>query len=359
MTIEQKNYWIYPTRRCNLKCEYCYQPRETKNMDEKTARKVCDFLLRDEIEKRKKKLIQFFGGEPMLAFDVIQFFVERLEKNPDFKFSITTNGTLLDAGSLQFLKDKKFGFALSLDGPPGITRKTRPGSEKVNIDLIYEYFPNAQIIMTFSPANIADGYRATEYFLEKGFRSIAHNIDTQKPWPAEAVRNHHLVFEKLTDYALGEIRAGRKEPGFMYIGFAKKAVNGSRSPREKKNICGSNPNLLSIDSNGDIYPCQDMVTCDREKEYLLGNVIDGYIPAGRIPLEAMNFENPEKCRVCWFFHQCVGGCGPKNLKQCGDRYKANQNCCDLYAKQAQEGIRFLLNAGRLALYGGEEERRPM
>jgi len=350
----RKHYWIYPTRACNLKCSYCYQSHDGAGlfMSRQTAERVIEFIKRDS--PGQEKLIQFFGGEPLLAWETILLFVESLKDYTGISFSITTNGTLLTRERLEFLKDNNFALALSLDGPPGVTRRTRPGSENVDLDLIHEFYPNSQIIMTLSPANIEDGYRSTLWFIEKGFRSIAHNIAIEKPWPRAAVKAHHKVFEQLADYCIERSNKGGVPPGFMFFGWAMKAANGSRYKGEK-NICGSNANLISIDINGDIYPCQDMVTCDTKKEWVIGDIVNGYIPPRSIPLSEMKFSDREACKVCWFYHQCVGGCGPKNILVCGDRFSANTNGCELHAKQLQEGIRILLNTGKLQLIEKEKD----
>jgi uncharacterized protein len=351
--FEKKTYWIYPTRACNLNCTYCYQPDKKVTgsaeslmnsglfMDDETVEKTVEFIISDDPQCRKN--VQFFGGEPLLAWKTIQFFVEKLKNNA--RFSVTTNGTLLDVEKLDFLKSNSFALALSLDGPPGVTRKTRPGSENVPIDLVAEFFPDTQIIITLSPENIEDAYRSTLWFIEMGFRSIAHNLALEKPWPGWAVNAHRKAFEQLCDHYIEQ----KDKIGYMFINFANKVIRNSNS-RHTRNICGSNPYLLSIDINGDIYPCQDMVTCDREKRYRLGNVRTGYEKPVRLPLSMMDFPDRRSCRKCWFYHQCVGGCGPKNLLICGDRFRPTLNGCELYAAQVIEGIRALLNTGQLALF---------
>jgi len=349
----KKTYWVYPTRACNLNCTYCYQqdkkgfdPDKGSSdsslfMDKETVEQTADFIIRDESQYQKH--LQFFGGEPLLAWDTIKFFVARLGSMASF--SITTNGTLLNRERLSFLKANGFGFALSIDGPPGVTRKTRPGSEKTPLDLIAEFYPNAQIIITLSPQNIEDGFRSTSWFMEKGFMNIAHNLALEKPWPLTAIRTHHRIFTQLADMYIEK----KGEAGFMFVSFAQKAVRNSNFT-QTRNICGSNPCLLAIDINGDIYPCQDMVTCDREKKYRLGNVRDEYEKPRSLPLSLMKFPERDSCFKCWFFHQCVGGCGPKNLLVSGDRFQPNMNGCELYARQVSEGMRALLNTGRLALF---------
>lgn len=310
-------------------------------MDKETVEQTADFIIRDE--PQYKKHLQFFGGEPLLAWDTIKFFVTRLESKASF--SITTNGTLLNRERLSFLKTNGFGFALSIDGPPGVTSKTRPGSERTSLDLVAEFYPNAQIIITLSPQNIEDGFRSTLWFMEKGFMNIAHNLALEKPWSLTAISAHHRIFSQLADLYIEK----KGEAGFMFVSFAQKTVRNSNFA-QTRNICGSNPCLLAIDINGDIYPCQDMVTCDREKKYRLGNVRDGYEKPRSLPLSLMKFPERDSCHKCWFFHQCVGGCGPKNLLVCGDRFQPNMNGCELYARQVSEGMRALLNTGRLALF---------
>lgn len=353
MKNTQKTYWLYPTRACNLNCAYCYQKDKNKSgtdskdressiyMDRETAERTAEFIIADEPENQKN--LQFFGGEPLLAWDTVKFFVNAL--GPLAKYSITTNGVLLDREKLTFLKDNGFGFALSIDGPPGVTRKTRPGSENVPLDLVKEFFPGAQIIVTFSPENIEDGFKSTLWLMENGFRNIAHNLALEKPWPQEAIRKHHKAFEQLADLYIEK----KGEAGFMFIGFAQKAVRNSNYTNTR-HICGSNPYLLAIDVNGDIYPCQDMVTCDTEKKYRIGNVRTGYEKPQSMPLSLMKFPDRESCAKCWFYNQCVGGCGPKNILVCGDRFQPNMNGCELYAKQVTEGMRALLNTGRIALF---------
>lgn len=351
--LEKKTYWVYPTRACNLNCLYCYQPgKKTIQpgeslsdsglfMDTETVGKTIEFILSEDRQCRKH--VQFFGGEPLLAWDTIKLFTERLRGSA--QFSITTNGTLLDEEKLDYLKSNGFALALSLDGPPGVTRKTRPGSENVPIDLIAEYFPNTQIIITLSPENIEDAYRSTLWFIGKGFGNIAHNLALEKPWPGWAVKAHHRAFMQLVDHYIEQ----KEKTGYMFINFAHKAIRNSNL-RHQRNICGSNPYLLSIDINGDIYPCQDMVTCDRQKRYKLGNVSSGYERPVRLPLEMIQFPDRLSCRKCWFYHQCAGGCGPKNLLVCGDRFKPVMNGCELYSAQVAEGMRALLNTGQLALF---------
>lgn len=350
----RKNYWVYPTRACNLHCKYCYQPRESGNMTHETALQLIDFLKRDDPEKAKR--VQFFGGEPLLAWDIIQLIVEGLKEYTNFVFSVTTNGTLLTRERLEYLKAHDFGFALSLDGPPGITRKTRPGSEKTDIDLIREFYPGCQIIMTLCPENIEDAYRSTLWFLEKGFRSIAHNLQTEKPWPRLAVKKHHEVFRQIADFCIREELNGNRMPGFMFMAHTTKAITGAQYLKNgrQKNICGSNSNLISIDINGDIYPCQDMVTCDVKKEWMIGNIFEGYVSPQRIPLSEMKFPDREACKLCFYYGQCVGGCGPKNLLTCGDRFKPNMNGCELLAYHIQQGLRVLLNTGKLLYMDGKK-----
>lgn len=346
-----KTYWVFPTRKCNLSCKYCYQlDKPAESMSFITADEVMHFIMNDESGREKR--VQFFGGEPLLEWEIIERFVKELKGK--VAFSITTNGTLLDEKKCRYLKEHNFGFALSLDGPPGVTKKTRPGSEKVDIALVREFFPDAQIIMTLSPENIADGFQATLWFIENGFTKIAHNLATEKLWPKEAVAKHAETFRHLADYT---IEVGEKKGiGFMFVGYAKKAIKNSSFSGER-NICGSNRNLLAIDVNGDIYPCQDMVTCDKRKRYILGDVFHGYIRPESIPLSEMKFPDREKCRFCWFYHQCVGGCGPKNLLMCGDRFQPIMNGCELYAAQTMEGLRVLLNLGHLQQKGVKRNDR--
>jgi|GEM_PF-1263670 len=376
-----KTYWLYPTRDCNLRCRYCYQnlirnktsvenKQETDAtekvsisvtdtctaaaplyMSEETAKAVIEFIENDE--PGRKKRIQFFGGEPLLAWNIIEKFVKEL--NSKVSYSITTNGTLLDEERLKFLKKNQFGIAVSIDGPPGVTRKTRPGSENTPVDLIRRYYPTAQIIMTLSPHNIEDAYKSTVWFINKGFRNIAHNIAVENEWSKAAVKSHHQVFRNLSDLYIKKQLEERCHLGFLFINYARKVIRNSRY-KGMRNICGSNPNLLSIDTNGDIYPCQDMVTLDINKKYRLGNVRSGYDPPGKIPLTKMKFENRSKCTYCWFYHQCVGGCGPKNLFIMGDRYTPITSGCELYSQQASEGIRALLNTGQLELSNIEREK---
>ncbi len=338
-----KTYWIYPTRKCNLECKYCYQlEKPLKSMDNKTADSVIKFIRADVPGEEKR--VQFFGGEPLLEYDIIRKFVNELRD--EVNFSITTNGTLLNEEKCKFLREHNFGLALSLDGPPGITRKTRPGSEKTNIELIQRFFPTTQIIMTLSPENVEFGYGSTMWFVEHGFSRIAHNIATEKPWDHFAKKHHDEVFTKLSNRC---IREGlHRDVSFMFIGYAIKAVSNS-SRGGNRFICGSNENLLAIDTNGDLYPCQDMVTCDYEKQFKLGDVFNGYRQSTSIPVEKMKFPDRKKCGECWFLHQCVGGCGPKNLLICGDRFKPLTYGCELYSRQTMEGMRVLLNTGQLEM----------
>lgn len=338
-----KNYFVYITRRCNLECAYCYQrDKKKEDISCETLEKVLDYVLKDNDPNKR---VNLFGGEPTLRWDLVRYTVRKL--TPSVKINITTNGTLLDEEKLEFLRAHDVGIALSVDGPPGITRKTRPGSERICIDDFARYYPHAQIIMTLNPSIIADAYRSTLWFIEKGFRNIAHNIATEKPWPPEAERVHDEQFSLLADWY---IRGGFRDASFLFIGYAMKAVRQANLPDSQRHICGANPGLIAFDTNGDIYPCQDMVSCDTEGKYKLGNIETGYTPAQSQPLTRMKFPDREgKCRTCWFHNQCVGGCGPKNIVACGDRYGVTEYGCRMMATQVREGLRALLNTGQLDL----------
>ena len=109
-----KSVALHLTQNCNLRCNYCYSgDKKNQSMSLETARKSMDFIGKNS---RGRCIINFFGGEPLLKFDLIKKIVSDNLDNGDLEFRLSTNGTLLDKVKLEFIKNHNITFALSIDG---------------------------------------------------------------------------------------------------------------------------------------------------------------------------------------------------------------------------------------------------
>lgn len=344
-TKELKSLTLLLVQGCNLRCSYCYAEdgkyNDTGIMSKVTAFKAIDFILNKS--KLKDIGICFFGGEPLLQFELIKDIVaycreKEREKGRVFHFSMTTNGTLLTEEIERFIIENKISTQISIDGDADTHNKHRFFANKVGThDYVMEKTKALRedkkllaraTITKESIQNIEKNYM---YLLDNGFRNIAMSatyemLDSNDfKRLTEAFSSMYAHCEELIKR--GEFTKVKNNKMFMQeLGRIHKAVRCDIA-------CGVGRYTYAIDVHGDIYPCQRFVS---NKEFCLGNVYEDDKKREKF-LQEISFDKHEKCHRCWARNLCKGGCAHVNLTMTGKVSEPNSEYCS-FVKSINEQL---------------------
>ena len=323
---------IFLTERCNLACEYCYQ-RELKNkrdLDEKTGKNIIDFLFSHAGDYFS---IAFFGGEPLLQFDLMKTLMEYAvqKKKEGFKlsFSINTNGTLVNNEILEYLRINRVGIVLSLDGTPDAhDLRRRDASGKGCFDLLSEKLPllmedprQVHVRMTVTPETVkkmADGVR---FIHSLGFRSLAVAMDrTNDGWDEENREIFKNQYTNILNWYKDKLREGSH---FAMVDLDFGALSLSHPYREKGMPCNAGLEGIAVDPEGVIFPCYRFVGMNGTE---IGDIYDGFDEEKRNLYRNYSRNDIEKCKNCPFNFRCHR-CPWLSFVKTGDIYKpVDINC---------------------------------
>ncbi|MDF2821792.1 MAG: hypothetical protein K0R15_2233 [Clostridiales bacterium] len=340
---------------CNLGCMYCFAEEGEYHgrralMSLEVGMKAIDFVIKNS-GSRKNIEIDFFGGEPLMNFDVVKEIVRygrEQEKihNKLFRFTITTNGVLLDDEIKDFINKEMNNVVLSIDGRKEVNDKMRPTrNKKGSYDLIIDKFIDLAesrnqdkyyVRGTFTHHN-TDFSEDVLHLAELGFKQIS-----VEPVVAEDNEDYALkisdlpkLYEEYDKLALEMIKRHGTENDFNFFHYM---VDLKQGPCVYKRLsgCGSGTEYLAVTPWGDLYPCHQFVGID---EYLMGNVDDG-ITRDDIKEEFMGCSvyTKEKCKNCWAKFYCSGGCVANSYKFKGDLNETYDLGCDLQKKRIECAI---------------------
>ena len=338
---------------CNLRCEYCFAQTgdfggERCIMPPETGRKAIDFLI-EKSANRENIELDFFGGEPLMAWDTIVETVKyarSIEKQhgKNFRFTITTNGVLLDDEKTDFINREMVNVVLSLDGRRETTdriRKTLNG--KSAYDVIVPKFQ--KLVKARTNAGKTDYYvRATftKYNLDftedvlhmrdLGFEQLSAKPVVTDPKEPYALSEAELprIFEEYDK--LCETMANRTEKKFNFFHFM---VDLDQGPCAIKRLrgCGCGNDYVAVDPHGDIFPCHQFVGIDKWK---MGNLHDGtFNDEIKTYFAKTHLYSKDGCRDCWAKFYCSGGCNANSFIYEGDCRKPHKLSCELQRKRLE------------------------
>ncbi len=340
---------------CNLNCSYCFASQgkyhgERAVMDFETGKRAFDFLIENS-GSRKNLEVDFFGGEPLLNFDVVKKLVEyarSIEKkhNKNFRFTLTTNGMLIDDDVIDFANREMSNVVLSLDGRREIHDRFRVDyAGQGSFDKIVPKFQklvearggkNYYMRGTFTHAN-PDFLEDIKVMLDLGFNELSMEPvvcapgDEAELTPAdmEIVKDQ---YEKLAELMLERHKEGRPFTFYHYM------IDLTGGPCIYKRIsgCGSGTEYMAVTPWGDLYPCHQFVG---EEKYKLGNIYDGITnKAAQKEFADCNVYSREECRGCWARLYCSGGCAANAYHATGSVSGVYKSGCELFKKRMECAI---------------------
>ncbi len=340
---------------CNLACQYCFAEEGEYHgrralMSFEVGKKALDFLIANS-GNRKNLEVDFFGGEPLMNWEVVKQLVEygrskEKEYNKNFRFTITTNGVLLNDEIMEFCNREMSNVVMSLDGRKEVNDRMRPfRSGKGSYDLIVPKFQkfarlrgtrDYYIRGTFTRYNM-DFAKDVLEFADLGFSSMSIEPVVAQPEEDYAIRQEDLV-QILNEYdklAVQYIDRQKQGKGFNFFHFN---IDLNQGPCVAKCLsgCGSGTEYLAVTPWGDLYPCHQFVG---EEKFLLGNVDTGVTNLQvRDEFKLCNVYAKNKCRDCFARFYCSGGCAANSYNFHGSITDAYDIGCEMQKKRIECAI---------------------
>ena len=344
---------------CDLRCRYCFAKTgsfagERGLMDEETAKRAIDFVIKNS-QSRRNIEIDFFGGEPMLNFDVVKKTVEyanaEAEKyNKNFRFTITTNGLLLNDEHMEYINKYMSNVVLSCDGRKEVNDKNRKTIDGQGCydEIIgkFQKVANARsqtdyyIRGTFTNDNL-DFKNDVLHLADLGFKQISVEPVTLDEKHSLAIKKEHLprIFDEYEELAKEIIK--REKSGENKFNFFHFMIDLQEGPCALKRIsgCGAGCEYLAVTPGGDIFPCHQFAD---EPEFKMGNVfVDSEIAANselRENFRMRDIYEIENCQNCFAKFYCSGGCAASSQKFCDNLLKPYEIGCELQKKRTEVAI---------------------
>lgn len=340
---------------CNLNCSYCFAKASKYHGKESimtfdVAKRAIDFLIENS-EGRRNLEVDFFGGEPLLNWDVCKKTIEyarriEKEKGKNFRFTLTTNGVLIDDEIIDYVNKECDNVVLSLDGRKHIHdyfRKTV--SDKGSYDKVVNNFKRLvdkrnhekYYIRGTYTANNVDFFEDIQHMLDLGFRELSLEpvVTDENSEYALSEKHFKKLCEEYDKLANAIIDAEKENKPFTFYHYILDLQHGPCI--YKRTIgCGAGFEYVAVIPNGDLYPCHQFL---EDHEYKLGNVYTG-IKRKDICERFKNttIYSKEDCKKCWARMFCSGGCMANAFHKTGDINGIYDFGCKVFKKRLECAI---------------------
>ena len=354
---------------CNLACAYCFAEEGEYHgrralMSFEVGKKALAFLIANSGSRRNLE-VDFFGGEPLMNWQVVKDLVaygREQEKihNKNFRFTLTTNGVLLNDEVMEFCNREMANVVLSIDGRKEVHDRMRPfRGGKGSYDLIipkFEKFAESRgqekyyVRGTFTRYN-PDFSQDVLHLADLGFKQISVEPVVAQPTDDYSIREEDIPFicEEYDRLAREMIRRHKEGRGFNFFHFMID-LTGGPCVYKRLSGCGSGTEYLAVTPWGDFYPCHQFVG---QEEFLLGNVDEGIRRSDIVDeFKCCNVYAKEKCRSCFARFYCSGGCAANSYHFHGSINDAYDIGCKLQQKRVECAIMI-----KAALADAEETER--
>ena len=347
---------------CNLRCEYCFAGKGDycqgrMLMTEEVGKAAIDYLLHYS-QGRHNLEVDFFGGEPTINFDVVKKVVEyarskEKEFDKKFRFTITTNGLILNDDMMDFINREMYNVVCSVDGRKEVNDRVRARVDGSGCyDAIIPHFQelirrreasgndeNWQYYVrgTFTKYNIDFGNDVMHMF-DLGFDQISF-----EPVVADAKQPYALTYEDLPDVfaeyeRLSKLIIENKKSAGKHFNFYHFMIDLDQGPCAIKRLrgCGCGNEYVAITPDGDVYPCHQFVG---HEEWKMGNVFDLSINKEmKDNFARATVYHKSKCQECWAKFYCSGGCNANNWQYMGNILDSFDLACEMEKKRLECAI---------------------
>ena len=346
---------LHVAHTCNLNCAYCFASQgkyhgERAVMSFEVGKQALDFLIANSGSRRNLE-VDFFGGEPLMNFQVVKDLVAyarsiEKEHNKNFRFTLTTNGLLINEDVIDFANREMSNVVLSLDGRKEIHDRYRVdyagnGSWERIVPKFQKLVAarggkNYYMRGTFTHAN-PDFLKDIQQMLDLGFTELSMEPVVCAPGDPSALTEEDFPvvceqYEKLAELMLRRDKEGKPFTFYHYM------LDLSGGPCIYKRIsgCGSGTEYMAVTPWGDLYPCHQFVG---DEKFRLGNIWDGVTNTERrAEFAACNVYAHPECRDCWARLYCSGGCAANAYHATGAITGIYEYGCRLFRKRMECAI---------------------
>ena len=340
---------------CNLNCSYCFASQgkyhgDRALMSYEVGKRALDFLIENSGSRHNLE-VDFFGGEPLMNFDVVKQLVayaREIEKthNKHFRFTLTTNGVLIDDDVIDFANREMSNVVLSLDGRKEVHDRFRKdyaghGSYDAIVPKFQEFVKkrgdkNYYMRGTYTHYN-TDFTNDIFHMADLGFTELSMEPVVTKPTDPSALTAEDLPIlkEQYEILAKEMIKRDREGRGFTFYHYMIDLTGG---PCIYKRIsgCGSGTEYMAVTPWGDLYPCHQFVG---DPKYLMGDIWKGVTnTAVRDEFKHCNAYARKECKDCWAKLYCSGGCAANSYHATGSITGVYEYGCELFKKRMECAI---------------------
>ncbi|SCP97129.1 thioether cross-link-forming SCIFF peptide maturase [Anaerobium acetethylicum] len=340
---------------CNLACRYCFAEEGEYHgrralMTYEVGKKALDFLIANSGNRRNLE-VDFFGGEPLMNWQVVKDLVrygreQEALHNKKFRFTLTTNGVLLNDEVMDFANREMANVVLSIDGRKEVHDHMRPFRKgQGSYDLILPKFKKLAesrkqtdyyVRGTFTHNNL-DFAEDVLHLANEGFKQISVEPVVSEESEPYAIKKEDIpqICEEYDRLAVEMIERHKKEEDFNFFHFM---IDLKQGPCVAKRLsgCGSGTEYLAVTPWGDFYPCHQFVG---EEKFLMGNVDTGITNTEiRDEFKLCNVYAKEKCRDCFAKFYCSGGCAANSYKFHNSITDTYDIGCELQRKRVECAI---------------------
>ena len=346
---------LHVAHTCNLNCSYCFASQGKYHGDRalmsfEVGKQALDFLVANSGTRHNLE-VDFFGGEPLMNWDIVKRLVAyartiEKEHNKNFRFTLTTNGLLIDDDVIEFSNKEMSNVVLSLDGRKEVHDRFRKDyAGQGSYDRIVPLFQklvearggkNYYMRGTFTHKN-PDFLSDIRQMLDLGFNELSMepvvcDKDDPSALTEEDLKIVFKQYEELAELMLKRDREGKPFTFYHYM------IDLKGGPCVYKRIsgCGSGTEYMAVTPWGDLYPCHQFVG---EEAFCLGNVWDGVTnKKTQDSFAACNVYARPECRECWARLYCSGGCAANAYHATGAVTGIYQYGCELFKKRMECAI---------------------
>ena len=343
---------LHVAHTCNLNCAYCFASQgkyhgERALMSFEVGKRALDFLIENSGTRHNLE-VDFFGGEPLMNWNVVKELVSyaRVQEkihNKNFRFTLTTNGVLVDDEVIDFCNKEMSNVVLSLDGRQEVHDRLRVdymgrGSYDLIVPKFQEFVKkrggkNYYMRGTFTHNNI-DFTNDIFHMADLGFTELSMEPVVCSPEDASALTEEDLpvLFDQYEILAKEMIKRKKEGRPFTFYHYMLDLTHG---PCIYKRIsgCGSGTEYMAVTPTGDLYPCHQFVG---DNKYLLGNIWDGVTNKEvQNEFKLCNAYARPECNDCWAKLYCSGGCAANSYHASGKITGIYEYGCELFKKRIE------------------------
>lgn len=340
---------------CNLACRYCFAEEGEYHgrralMSYEVGKKALDFLIANS-GNREHLEVDFFGGEPLMNWDVVKRLVEygrsrEAEHHKKFRFTITTNGVLLNDEIMDFCNREMSNVVMSLDGRRDVNDRMRPfrggsGSYDLTVPKFQRFaksrgHKNYYVRGTFTRHNL-DFAADVIHYADLGFEQMSMEPVVSDPAEEYSIREEDIpvILEEYDKLALEYIKRKKEGRGFNFFHFMLDLKAGPCVAKRMAG-CGSGTEYLAVTPWGDLYPCHQFVG---NETFLLGNVDTGIVNTDlRDEFKSCNVYAKQDCKDCFARFYCSGGCSANAYNFSGSINGSYKIGCEMQKKRIECAI---------------------